>query len=402
MTGPDTLGHSPNGASPMPPPVSATLGALPKIETASAGIDERRIDALCALIESHIERSWYPGAAIALARDSKLVLHREFGQSRIENELGPACDATTDTRWLLYSQTKPIVSSVIWQLVEDGRLRFHDKVSEYVPEFARHGKEDITLAQVLAHQGGFPNAAVGPDAWEDHNLMRELVCDFRLDWAPGTRVEYHGASAHWVQATLIEAVTGEDYRDAAQRRILGPLGLTDVHVGVPDEFHNALAGAYHGGPSGRYQLIPERNAPEFWRAGVPGGGGYATAIGLSCFYQMLLAGGVLNSTRVLGPRTVQYVTRNHTGELVDERFGMPMHRGLGVHVRGLTPTIRGLGSNASARTYGHGGVGTSYSWADPETGVSFTYLTNSQLEEPLHSKRLDEVMVMAHASVVRL
>jgi CubicO group peptidase (beta-lactamase class C family) len=117
---------------------------------------------------------------------------------------------------------------------------------------------------------------------------------------------------------------------------------------------------------------------------------------------MLLHLGTLNGTRILAPRTVQYVTRNHTGERPDERFGMPMHRGLGVHVRGTTPTIRGLGSTAAANTFGHGGAGTSYSWADPETGVSFTYLTNSQLPEPLHSQRLDEIATLAHAAVVQL
>lgn len=375
---------------------------LPVRDPAPAGIDERRIEQLAALIESHIERGWYPGAAIALARDSHLVLHREFGHARIETELGQPQAATRDTRWLLYSQTKPIFTSVIWMLVEDGLLRFHDPVAQYVPEFARHGKEDITLAQVLAHQGGFPSATLSSDAWEDHDLMRESVCDFRLDWAPGTKLEYHGASAHWVQAMLIEAVTGEDYRGVIDRRLLQPLGLSDVHVGVPDAHHDTLAGAYQGGPEGPYVLMPERNEPGFWRAGVPGGGGYASAVGVTTFYQMLLNGGILNGTRVLGPRTIEYVTRNHTGDMVDGRFGMPMHRGLGVHVRGSTPTIRGLGSTASPRTFGHGGVGTSYTWADPETKVSFTYLTNSQLQEPLHSQRLDEVMVMAHAAVVSL
>jgi CubicO group peptidase (beta-lactamase class C family) len=120
------------------------------------------------------------------------------------------------------------------------------------------------------------------------------------------------------------------------------------------------------------------------------------------FYQMLLQLGRLNGTRILGPRTVQYVTRNHTGDRLDERFGMPMHRGLGVHVRGSTSTIRGLGSTAAPNTFGHGGAGTSYSWADPGTGVSFTYLTNSQLAEPYHSKRLDEIMTIAHSAVVEL
>jgi CubicO group peptidase (beta-lactamase class C family) len=64
--------------------------------------------------------------------------------------------------------------------------------------------------------------------------------------------------------------------------------------------------------------------------------------------------------------------------------------------------IRGLGSTASPSTFGHGGAGTSYSWADPETGVSFTYLSNSQMAEPYHSRRLDEIMTLAHAAVVEL
>lgn len=378
--------------------------SLPFIDPASAGIDDRRIARLCALIESHIERGWYPGASIAMSRDQKVVLHHEFGNARI----GTSSDSDGDvpvgpgTRFLLYSQTKPVFSSVIWTLVEDALLRFHDPVALYVPEFARHGKDNITLAQVLAHEAGFPSATIGAEAWDDHDLMRELVCDFRLEWAPGTRVAYHGAAAHWVQAMLIEAVTGQDYRQVVRERVLDPLGLNTVHVGVPNEYHGCLAGAYTGGPSGPYTEMPERNTPEFWRAGVPGGGGYATALGLTTFYQMLLGLGYLNGTRILGPRTIQYVARNHTADRVDERFDMPMHRGLGVHVRGATASIRGLGSTASPSTYGHGGVGTSYSWADPETGVSFTYLTNSQLPEPLHSQRLDEVMVMAHAAVVRL
>ena len=65
---------------------------------------------------------------------------------------------------------------------------------------------------------------------------------------------------------------------------------------------------------------------------------------------MLLNLGALNGVRLLGPRTVQHATRNHTAERVDEAMGMPMHRGLGVHVRGATPSIRGLGSTASPDT----------------------------------------------------
>jgi CubicO group peptidase (beta-lactamase class C family) len=368
----------------------------------SQGIDAAYLARLYERIESHIEAGWYPGAAIAMARRGTLVAAKTFGMARIATDAGPAAVADDETMWLLYSQTKPVVSCVIWHLIEQGLLRFHDTVAEYVPEFARHGKEQVTLYHVLSHQAGFPDADVPREAWEDHALLREAVCDFRLAWEPGANVWYHRGAAHWVQAVLIEAVTGQDYRQYIREQFVQPLGLHGLCVGVPDEDHERLAGAYTRTESGDHALLPERNMPEYWRAGVPGGGGYATAIAMVALYQMLLQLGTFNGVRLLGPRTVQYVTRNHTGERIDQRFGIPMHRGLGVHVRGTTPLIRGLGSTASPETFGHGGAGTSYSWADPHTGVSCTYLTNSQLPEPLHSKRLDEIMTLAHAAVVEL
>lgn len=365
----------------------------------SQGIDSAYLERLYGRITAHIEAGWYPGAALAMARRGTLVAAKSFGMARLTNG-GVAADE--QTLWLLYSQTKPVTSCVIWMLIEQGRLRFHDTVAEYLPEFARHGKEGVTIYQVLSHQVGCPDANVTPEAWEDHVLLRQQVCDFRLMWEPGTRVYYHSAAAHWIQAVLIETLTGQDYRRYIREALLQPLGLSGLYIGVPDALHDRVVGAYQRSAEGRHEALPERNTPAFWRAGVPGGGGYATAVDMVTFYQMLLNLGELNGTRILGPRTVQYVTCNHTAERLDERFGIPMHRGLGVHVRGTTPLIRGLGSTASPGTFGHGGAGTSYSWADPETGVSFTYLSNSQLPEPLHSQRLDEIMTLAHAAVVEL
>jgi CubicO group peptidase (beta-lactamase class C family) len=143
----------------------------------------------------------------------------------------------------------------------------------------------------------------------------------------------------------------------------------------------------------------EESNVEFRRAGTPGGGGYATARAMAAFYQMLLQGGTLDGTRLLSPRTVQYVTRNFTADRVDGYMGMPMHRGLGPHSRGLTDTIRGLGSIASPRTFGHGGVGSSYCWADPDSGVSFAYLTNGRLPDPWHGARLDVISNCVHAAI---
>lgn len=382
--------------------ITAPTTVLESASPERMGIDQAALERLYAQIDGHIAAGRYPGAAVAMARHGKLVAARSFGVARQTQDGQPAVAASDDTLWLLYSQTKPVVSSAIWQLIERGKLRFHDTVAEYLPDFARNGKGKVTLHQLLSHQGGFPSSGMPSAAWEDHDLLRETVCGYTLEWEPGARVVYHGGAAHWTQAALIEAVTGQDYRDYVRENITGALGLRGLCVGVPDDLHDRTSFMYQPVKGGGHEAIADQNTPAHFRAGVPGGGGYATATDLATFYQMLLNGGSLNGVRIISPRMVEYATRNHTGERVDEAMAMPMHRGMGVHVRGTTARIRGLGSIASASTFGHGGAGSSYSWADPETGVSFTYLTNARVDEPWHSQRLDEIAIMAHAAVVEL
>ncbi len=115
---------------------------------------------------------------------------------------------------------------------------------------------------------------------------------------------------------------------------------------------------------------------------------------------MLLAGGTLNGTCVLSPAVIRHATQNFTGDRPDLYMGMPMHRGLGPHLRGTTATIRGLGSLATPETFGHGGVGSSYCWADPRSGVSFSYLTNARQPDPWHSRRLDTISNFVHSAIV--
>ena len=294
-------------------------------------------------------------------------------------------------------------TTCLWVLADEGAVTFHDKVADHIPEFARNGKADITIHQLLSHRAGFPLAGMAfpPAAWNDREVRRKLVCDFTLDWTPGTRVRYHHQSAHWIAAVLIETLTGSDYRDFLRERVIAPLGLGDeMFVGVPESEQARAADVHDPAPDGKSHLRdPNENEPAFRAAGLPATGGMATARGLAAYYQMLAQDGSLNGVRIVSPRMVQYVTRNWTGDEIDHAYAMPMHRGLGPHSRGETPQIIGLGTIAGVHTFGHGGVGTSYAWGDPETGVSFAFVSNSKLPAAVNQRRLELLSNCAHAAI---
>jgi CubicO group peptidase (beta-lactamase class C family) len=233
------------------------------------GFAPEPLDRLAKMIEGHIRDGRYPGAQIELARRGKLALVKTFGDAAIEPSRLPAAD---DTLWLLYSNTKVITACAVWLLVERGLLRFTDTIAQHVPGFEANGKGDITLVQVLTHQGGFPNADVPKEAWEDHELLRRVVCNFTLEFTPGTRMHYHGRAAHWTAAVLVEALTKQDYRTFIRDNVVGPLGLAgELFVGLPEvEGKRAVDMHEPSADGGKIVRRAEENNATFRRAGTPG------------------------------------------------------------------------------------------------------------------------------------
>src|SRR4051794_7994147 len=263
------------------------------------------------LIRTHIEDMRYPGCQIALARHGQLALYRTYGEARVDPEEVAAVD---DTLWLLFSNTKVLTTAAVWSLVEDGTLSFHDRVADHIPEFAAHGKDEITLFQLATHQAGFPSANVSRETWADHARMRAEVCDFQPEWPAGSKLQYHSRSAHLTLAMVIEAVTGRDFREVIRERVIGPLGLIDeLFLGVPPEEQQRCADVYAPPDSDARD-----NSPEFREAGLPHGGGFGTARAMAAFYRMMLGGGRLGAVRLFSKRMIEYVTRDFTGDRPDE------------------------------------------------------------------------------------
>ena len=183
------------------------------------------------------------------------------------------------------------------------------RVAELVPEFAENGKQDVVIEQLFTHTAGFPHAPFSPPDFTETEKRRARFAAWRLNWAPGTKFEYHPSSSMYVIADIVERLSGQTYADFVRERIAQPLGLEDLWVGLPREQHARLADCVHVGealteadyaklgvPMPPVTEVTEEaitgfNRPEVRLAGIPGGGGTMTAAELALFYQALLDGG---------------------------------------------------------------------------------------------------------------
>ena len=345
----------------------------------TAELDRAAVDKLAARIERDVDEGLLPAAQFALALDGEVVEERVFG------------DAGPDTRFCLFSATKPFVASTVWRLIAAGDLDPSLPVTTWFPAFGANGKDAITLEQVMLHTSGFPSAPMGPAHWSDRATRQERMAGWRLNWAPGTRYEYHPTAAHWVLAELIETVTGADYRDAVDTLVTGPLGLPRI-VGVPLDDQDDIAPLrLVGEPATSEELmaafgvpalpatevtddaVSRFNDPDVRAVGVPGGGGFARARDVARFYQALLHG----NPDVWPDVLLQDVTTNVRNRLPDPT-GTPANRTLGLLVAGDDgyAHVRGFGRTVSPATFGHNGAGGQIAWADPATGLSFAFVTN--------------------------
>jgi CubicO group peptidase (beta-lactamase class C family) len=192
-------------------------------------LDWSKVEVLLERARKEVDEGLLPSAQLALARDGEVVVNEAFG------------DATTDTRYVIFSCTKGIVAGAVWLAFGDGVLAPEQKVTEVFPEFGANGKDIVTVEQLLMHTSGFPRAPMGPDVWSDRQKRIQRMADWRLNWEPGTRCEYHPTAAHWVLAELLERATGTDYRQFIRQRIAEPLGLEGMRVGVPVEEQDGIA-----------------------------------------------------------------------------------------------------------------------------------------------------------------
>jgi CubicO group peptidase (beta-lactamase class C family) len=323
---------------------------------------DQLLDAAAKLVADDVT----PACQVAIARDGELVCFETFGA------------ATSETRFMFFSATKPIVASAVWLLIGDGLLDISRPVAHYVPEFATNGKERVTVEQVLLHTSGFPNAPMDPVEGADPVTRIKRFTEWKLEWEPATRFEYHALSAHWVLAELIERLSGDaDFRDVIEHRVCEPLGLPRL-LGLPCEDQDDIAIGVRlgdtepvlGGDSMRL------NEPAVREAGIPGGGAIMTAATMARYYQALLHNpGALWDADVLADAKT-----NIRCTFPDPLLNVAVNRSIGLIIAGddgmhqLRYAV--FGKRNSPGAFGHSGAHLQIAWADPETGISFAFCKN--------------------------
>jgi CubicO group peptidase (beta-lactamase class C family) len=303
-----------------------------------------------------------PACQVAVAVDGEVQLFEAFG------------DATTSSLFPIYSATKPLTASAIWQLIGEGLLDVSKRVVEYIPEFDTNGKDVVTVEQVLLHTCGFPMGPMRAVEGADRSRRLERFAQWRLDWEPGSMFTYHPSAAHWVLAELLERLRGEDFRDVVESRVTAPLGLPRM-LGLPVDQQDGYVEPVIADDGERW-VVDGLARPEDRAAGVPGGGGIATAADVVLLHQALLhnTGGLWDDAVLTDAKT------NVRCTFTDPMMGVPVNRTLGLVLAGDDGKHQlrqgSFGKGCSPLAFGHAGAHFQMAWTDPATGVSFCYLNN--------------------------
>ncbi|MDO3650031.1 serine hydrolase domain-containing protein [Nocardia mangyaensis] len=334
------------------------------------------------------------GGALAIYRHGEPLAHLWTGSAGEK-------PWTAETGAIVFSATKGVTATVIHRLADRGLIDYRAPVAEYWPRFAAHGKGAITVADVLTHRSGLSSlSAVATTAAEslDHELMEDRLAMARPDGLLGVPA-YHALTYGWLLAGLARAVTGRDMGELIRAEVTDPLGIDGIHLGRPaagsateyarlsgahlSVVAHPIAAGFLGrigyripGPLGaaaRCLFVPglggilDGDDPAILNSQMPAGNGVATAAGLARMYAALADGVTLDGQPFLQPGTHRAIRRVQTYRPDHALFYLPMMWHLGYH---SMPAV------GARNAFGHIGLGGSFGWVDPQSGLSVGFVHN--------------------------
>ena len=381
----------------------------------SVGVSTDLLKRIDSHLKDHLDKKWIPGAVAMVARKGKIIYSTNIGTSGINKQ-----DMKVDDIFRLASMTKPIVTTAIMMLVEEGKCVLEDPISKYIPEFknpvvlkevnakdstytSEPSPSEITIRNLLTHTSGigygFTNTKISgviygkakiPDGANIESATiaekMKILAKQPLLHAPGTKWTY-GLGID-VAGYLVEILSGKTLSDFCEERILKPLDMKDTHFYRPESEENRVVNVYtelNGTlmnampfPQAKNLYFPTRGAKSYFSGGS---GLSGTATDYMKFMQMILNNGTLNGTRILSRKSIESMSNNQIGDLSINSNGTKF--GLGFSVEVPQSSYHKLGSPGRLAW---GGLYNTTFWIDPKEQIVAVLMT--QIYPSTHQKEL--------------
>jgi CubicO group peptidase (beta-lactamase class C family) len=396
---------------------------MPTSQESVTGLVEPGFEAIRDAFAHNFEKGRETGSALCVHVEGRKVVDLCGGtfDAAGTRPYGP------DTLQLVFSTTKGATAVCANLLAQRAVLDLDAPVAGYWPEFAAAGKEALPVRYLLSHQAGLPaiDRRLTSEEMQAWDPVAEALAEQTPFWEPGTAHGYHALSYGYLVGEVVRRITGRSLGTFFAEEVAGPLGL-EFFIGLPADLEDRVSpiiGADFGPPAGEggegggapedfaetllaralnlggaFRDRDWMNQPEWHAAEVPGGNAITNATSLSRMYAALIGtveGGpaepLLTPAQVEKARTVLTFGPDQVFNSVG--FALEQKIGLGFWRAGPVTPFGGPGS------FGHGGAGGSYGFADPEHGLAVGYVMNQMSMGMLGDPRSRRIVQAVYQSV---
>ncbi|MSQ43202.1 MAG: class A beta-lactamase-related serine hydrolase [Chloroflexi bacterium] len=314
-----------------------------------------------------------------------------------------------DTLFLVFSNSKGVTATVVHRLVERGEMAYDAPLARYWPEFAKHGKGNVTVRHALSHRAGLPEFRNVPVA-DYPSLFRtgRHLEDATPDWAPGASMAYHSMTFGTLLGRAVEGATGMPFGDVMRAEVAHPLGLQDIWFGVPaddsvtrriatlEAAHDpdpstGLGPMTHAEHADRAQSALDFNTTEAHTGCMPAAGLITNARTLVRHYGAMREGG-LDGVQLLNPSTIAQATVPYSGA-DGAHVAWTTRMGLGYALGAATHPFCGFPTVAPwPDAFGHTGLGGSISTYCPSHDLAVVMTKNALAPSRFSFRAWDHVL----------
>ncbi len=383
------------------------MDTLPLVSPEQVGLSAARLARISGWMRGWVDSGKLPGMTVCVMRKGQLAFAETYGKADIERNK----PMRPDTIVRIYSMTKPLTSTAIMMLYEEGRFQLDEPISKFIPAFKNprvyaggsRGKIDsvpaereITFRDLLTHTSGLtygfmestPVDAVYRDQKIDFGTATASLADVIERLAAVPLIAQPGKAWNYSVATdvlgyLVQVISGQPFDVFLREKVLTPLGMLDTDFIVAKDKQERFATCYMPGKDGKLAVMDDPTKSTYLapRKGYSGGGGLAgTAGDYLRFCKFMLNKGELDGVRLLGRKTIELMTSNHLpGDMADmgmPRFSESPYYGIGFGL-GFSVMINPAKAQilGTAGEYAWGGAASTAFWCDPAEDMAVVLLT---------------------------